>query len=705
MKYLVHALLVLITLNECIANEKIPKQTNWMKFESADRMSVAELISNKKQLSLTEDDDLRLLTHKEDQLGFTHYKYQQMHCGIPIEQAVYTFHTKNNRVYKANGNLAVKVNIDASNTPTLTESVALNKALKFMNADLYAWENEDFESAHRYSQNDESASFYPKGELVWLNADDYKLAYKFEIYAVNPHSRKIIYIDATDGSVLKTVEKIHSCTPTNASGITNYSGSVDFMACKNNNSYMLKNSSDSDIQVFDSNSSHATPLNPIIDVDGYFNTDKTATEVYWASIKAKEYFLSTFNRNSINDEGMPMLSWVHYTNRFNEGANAYWNGSWMLYGDGDNNRYTSFTSPDIVAHEITHGITDFSANLFNIGESGALNESFSDIFGIAFKAHCKAENNWIIGSDIAILPGKNGIRNLSNPNDETMMQVQPNTYKGNSWISSMYDNGGVHINSGVQNYWFYLLSEGGQGVNDNGDNYEIEGIGMDKALQVAYRNLNYYLTSNAQYADARNGAIEAASDLYGENSFEMNQTAAAWCAVGVGANCDTTATNINLCSYTDSLALVAVYNQLNVDNWEDSWNLNEPMEQWTGVSLNENRCVIKLEIDGRGISGSIANEIANLTHLERIDLSENFLSGSIPSSIADLKTLKSIALHYNELSGEIPASLGKLYTLESLYLGNNQLSGTIPSFRNNFNLKSLLLNNNQLEGIISSNVI
>lgn len=119
---------------------------------------------------------------------------------------------------------------------------------------------------------------------------------------------------------------------------------------------------------------------------------------------------------------------------------------------------------------------------------------------------------------------------MSNPNEDG----QPDTYLGTSWYSGTMDNGGVHYNSGVANYWFYLLSVGGSGTNDNGDVFNVDSLGIDVAAQIAYRALSVYLTSTSQYFDARLATIQAASDLYGDCSNEMVQTANAWYAVGVG---------------------------------------------------------------------------------------------------------------------------------------------------------------------------
>ncbi|RMF57727.1 MAG: T9SS C-terminal target domain-containing protein [Calditrichaeota bacterium] len=199
----------------------------------------------------------------------------------------------------------------------------------------------------------------------------------------------------------------------------------------------------------------------------------------------------------------------------------------MTYGDGDGVTFSPLVSIDVVGHEITHGVTEHSANLVYSYESGALNESFSDIFGEAIENYAAGSNDWLIGDDIDI--SGNGIRNMSNPNEDG----DPDTYKGTYWATGSGDNGGVHTNSGVQNFWFYLLTNGGSGVNDNGFSYNVSGIGLTKAAAIAYRNLTVYLTTNSNYSDAYLGALDAATDLYGAGSAEYNSVSDAWDAVGV----------------------------------------------------------------------------------------------------------------------------------------------------------------------------
>jgi bacillolysin len=196
---------------------------------------------------------------------------------------------------------------------------------------------------------------------------------------------------------------------------------------------------------------------------------------------------------------------------------------------------------DIIAHEFTHGVTQTSANLVYSKESGALNESFSDIFGISCYNWFSNGNNpniWLIGFDRknpANTAQSLYIRNMSNPNDKG----DPDTYLGTNWVSTTTptdvggDNWGVHRNSGVQNFMYFLLVNGGIGVNDNGTNYTVTGIGINNAQVIAYRALTVYLSINSQYADARNAWIHAAVDLYGSCSNQAIEVGKAWNAVGL----------------------------------------------------------------------------------------------------------------------------------------------------------------------------
>ncbi len=735
MKALLHILVCCLIFVQLHAQTSKIKN-EWTTFKAANQKSAVNLMQDKATLKLAQDDRLTLFSTQDDALGYRHTRYQQTYKNVPIEGAIYLMHEKNNRVQIANGKLVRDLNISV--TPSIPEATALQSALQHINATLYAWDDPTHENLKKQIEACEDATFYPAGELVIIDpkfgekAEQYRLAYKFDIYAVEPLTRSVVYVDAHNGDVLTTVEKIHNClddpaTDTStASGTTNYSEDVYFTACGDNGEYTLANSSP--MQVFDAANTNGYPQIPFTSNQAFFDEDPTANEVHWATQKTYEYFLNVHNRNSLDSSGMALYSWIHYGTDYN---NAFWNGSWMTYGDGDSILFTSLTSPDVVAHEIVHGLTDFTADLNYSYESGALNESFSDIFGEVAERYMRGSNDWLMGADFTVLAGKNCIRDMSNPNSVTALTQQPDTYLGNYWYDGSGDNGGVHYNSGVQNYWFYLLSEGGLGTNDNWYTYHVNGIGMDKAANIAYRNLTVYLSETSQYTDARAGAIQAAIDLYGAGSNEAIQTEEAWCAVGL---CSFNAP----CRMSDSLALVALYNATDGANWTNTWDLNQPMDTWYGVALNGNGCVTCIDLDGgnnpcthfdghdgnnlsgnlpaeigdlnslnfldlgfNNLSGTIPTELGNLTGLTFLDLGANEFSGSIPVEIGNLINLTQLNLFGNELSGTIPNEIGNLFTLEELNLSYNELNGTIPTgFVNLVQLTELTLRENQLNGSI-----
>jgi Thermolysin metallopeptidase, alpha-helical domain/Concanavalin A-like lectin/glucanases superfamily/Secretion system C-terminal sorting domain len=176
------------------------------------------------------------------------------------------------------------------------------------------------------------------------------------------------------------------------------------------------------------------------------------------------------------------------------------------------------------------------------GESGALNESFSDIFGTCVEFNNSATPNWQIGEGVTIK--KPFLRSMSNPKTSLLQysyglssfdERQPNTYKKTLWqsTSSNDDYGGVHTNSGVQNYWFYLLCQGGSGTNDNNVAYNVTGIGIAAAQKIVYRSLTTYLSPRSTYLDAFYGSLQAAIDSFGKNSTQYIAVRKAWQAVGV----------------------------------------------------------------------------------------------------------------------------------------------------------------------------
>ncbi len=271
-----------------------------------------------------------------------------------------------------------------------------------------------------------------------------------------------------------------------------------------------------------------------VDEDSSFTDidSKTGVSAHWASEVTYDYYLNHHQRKSYDDSEGRIISFVHFDDKL---SNAFWNSylNLAVYGDGAGNE-SPLVSLEVVGHELTHGVTQYSAGLIYQNEFGALNESFSDIFGTMVEHYIEGVNgDWVMGEDF--MPDGMVFRSMEDPNS----LGYPDTYLGNFWFpetpwpSEENDYGGVHINSSVQNYWFYLLAEGGTGTNDHGHSFKVDGIGSEKAGRIAYRMLTVYLMPTSRFYDARRAAIYAAKDLFGDSSEELNSVIDAWSAVGV----------------------------------------------------------------------------------------------------------------------------------------------------------------------------
>jgi len=231
-----------------------------------------------------------------------------------------------------------------------------------------------------------------------------------------------------------------------------------------------------------------------------------------------DYYLDTFGRKSLDDNHKNLLVAIHFKENYN---NAFWNGTFIVYGDGDGKTFSSLTQcQDVAAHEMTHGVIENTANLIYQNQSGALNESMADVFA-AF-----VDRDWRIGEKCTITkPGF--LRHLAYP--EQGLNSQPghmNAYR-NLPNTVQGDNGGVHINSGIANRAAYLLVEGlaQEGLG--------ESIGFEKAEQIYYRTLTHYLQASAQFIDAKLALMQSAEDLYPDQPAVQQAVKQAWEMVGV----------------------------------------------------------------------------------------------------------------------------------------------------------------------------
>lgn len=196
------------------------------------------------------------------------------------------------------------------------------------------------------------------------------------------------------------------------------------------------------------------------------SADPAANDAYNLSGYVREYFKTSFALNSIDNKGMQIISNIHFQLNYN---NAFWDGDEMTYGDGDLSLFKNFAAaPDVVAHEITHGVTQFLSNLEYYSQPGALNEHFSDVFGTIIKQRYLGQDihsaDWLIG-DLVItenFPGK-ALRSMKEPGTANEYDTQPAHM--DQYYAGSDDNQGVHINSGIPNKAFYLACQEA-GIND-----------------------------------------------------------------------------------------------------------------------------------------------------------------------------------------------------------------------------------------------
>ncbi len=500
--------------------------------------------------SLQDSDQLSLIKSKTDQLGFTHYKYQQMYMGLPVEAHTVTLHVRENLITSHTGNYVKIRRLETS--PDISASAGFNIAKADLKAKVYAWDTDESLSA-------------PKGDLVVLHHPVTKknhLVYKYDMFAYDPISRTHVYVDASDGKIVFKHDLIHEANVPGSGGSL-YNGTVNFTADQlAPNSFRLRGTPTATTIGFETYSlNNGYDYGAATDITSTTPTgwtDSAGVSAHWGAEQTFDYFKTVHNRNSFDDAGSPIYSFVHAGVDY---VNAFWNGFAMTYGDGDGVGYGPLVALDICGHEIAHGVTQYSANLFYEQESGALNESFSDIFGEMVENHASGSNDWFIGTDIGI-GGSGALRSMSDPN----LYGQPDTYLGTMWSptvgcypSPYNDQCWVHFNSGVQNKWFYILVEGESGTNDLGYSYNVPSIGMAAAEAIAYRNLTVYLTSTSNYEDARVGSIMAAEDLYGIGSTEANAVDSAWKAVGVYPGVTPTPLPPGIAPINDSVANAIPY--------------------------------------------------------------------------------------------------------------------------------------------------
>jgi Zn-dependent metalloprotease len=262
-------------------------------------------------------------------------------------------------------------------------------------------------------------------------------------------------------------------------------------------------------------------------------TDVAVNEAYDGSGFTYDMYFEIFGRNSIDNKGLKLDSSVHYQKSYD---NAFWDGRQMVYGDGDEdlpaaqrifNRFT--IALDVIGHELTHGVTENEASLVYWDQPGALNESFSDVFGSLVKQyHLKQtadQADWLIGEGLLSSNVKGvALRSMKAPGtayDDPVLGKDPQPGYMKDYVTTVDDNGGVHINSGIPNHAFYFIA------------LEIGGFAWEKAGMIWYKTLTDKLSERSNFQDAADLSYQAAGELYGVGGQEQNAVKHGWAQVGI----------------------------------------------------------------------------------------------------------------------------------------------------------------------------
>lgn len=543
-----------------------------------------------KEHKLDSDFTFKSKTIATDRLGNSHERMQQFYKGIQIVFGEIIAHSDaNGFVNSVNGEI-YRVG-DLNTNPALSKEAAFAHALQNKTSVKYLWDDLQSAEENNYKK--------PTGELVILplvHTGEVKLAYKFDLYSVVPLYRDEVYVDASNGKILyvnpiikhagekllskesleQNHEKIEALVTGNAA--TRYSGARTIETTFNTptSKYILKDvTRGNGIETYNCARTNTYPTTNFSDSDNNWTSaefanlykDNGALDAHWGAEMTYDFWSTVFGRNSFDNLGSKIKSYVHYSESPPAGfANAFWNGSVMTYGDGSGT-IGILTSIDVCAHEIGHAVCSYTADLAYQNQSGALNEGFSDIWGACIEQFGRnagtlnvqpaaSSNIWKIAEDLSLTG--NPFRSMSNPNSKN----DPDTFKGTFYITTADDGScipvegndycGVHTNSSVLNHWFFMVTSGEIGTNNAtpADTYIVSGIGMQKSSEIAFFAERDYLTSNATFADTRAATITVAQSLYCPNSPEVIAVTNAWFAVNVGEAYsarinDVTATELN----------------------------------------------------------------------------------------------------------------------------------------------------------------
>src|SRR5688572_5337565 len=497
-----------------------------------------------------------------DRDGTEHVRFNRTYKGLPVIGGDLVVHSKAGVLKRTSITQAKPLNL--STTPVITAAAAIATAGK-------SWAKAyDVAPTSRLVVHARTATPKLAHDVVYVGSSS-------DGTPVRMH----YYVDAVSGAIIDKTNAIKTGTvpgtgyppytgntppppsfiPAVGPGFSLFAGNVTLNTQFNNTRrvYELKDSTRGNTFITDMANGYRGTGTLMVDADNKWGNGQLSDRVSagvdaaYGFQKTWDFFKNSFGRNGIRNDGVGASGAVHYRINY---ANAFWNDDCfcMSFGDGDGDMVRPLVSIDIVGHEVSHGVTASTADLIYNSESGGLNEATSDIFGSMIEYYAnnaKQPPNYVIGEQIFTTPSWDlFVRTMFKPHlDGISPDCYPSaTTPSNGITLSNFKAMDVHYSSGVANHFFYLLAEGAVvpadyaagtpanlGPSDlvcNG-NVGLAGIGRDKAMQIWYRALTVYFTSNTTYADARVATLNAAGDLYGVGSAEQLAVDATWNAVSM----------------------------------------------------------------------------------------------------------------------------------------------------------------------------
>lgn len=519
------------------------------------------------------DSELSLVRDERDRIGMNHVRFQQRYNGVEVFGAVLTAHTRGVQVDSITGTYIPDLSVDSRPGLTFEQAVGVARA--------------------KVGQADAVVARGSSGLAIYAREGRAALTWKVELRSRAGDGRWLLFVDARAGTLIHAINMTQTL--------------------RDRRTYTMAGSSDESLLP-------GTQLCNEADASGCQGNAAAKAAHDYAGV-VYNYYQTIFNRDSIDGQGMPLISTVNFGANYN---NAFWNGEQMVYGDGDGTFFGPLSrSLDVVAHELTHGVTDFSADLVYEDQSGALSESYSDVLGVFADAFGKNTTavNWAIGEDVYTpgIPG-DALRDMADPHKGSdpftgaytcaYRTGQP-SYCGQPSAFNEYarlpislfdevpsDSGGVHINSGIPNKVAQLLTDGGTlgGVS-------VAGIGVKKAEQIYYRTLTNYLSPYSNFMNARNGSIKSCADLVGQFGITANDCVAvrdAFAAAGIGDRANLTRT-VFLPAVSHAIGAPAgIYGRVTVNR-----------NAVAGIQLQLRRCDLRLSSCGNAQIVSLATTDAN----------------------------------------------------------------------------------------------